>query len=113
MPQSFIRWAAAMATTAVLVAAASAPRIDAQTPGNRSARNQGKPNLSGIWQAVNEANWDIQAHEARPGPPQFGALFSEPAGLGVVDGNEIPYKPDALPKRKENFANRWTRDPEA
>jgi hypothetical protein len=113
MPQSFRRWAAAIATLALLVAAGSVPRIEAQAPGNRAARIQGKPNLSGIWQALNEANWDIQAHEARPGPPQFGALFSEPAGLGIVDGNEIPYKPDALAKRRENFANRWTRDPEA
>jgi hypothetical protein len=113
MPHSFTRWATAIATTALLVAAAYAPRIDAQAPGNRPARLQGKPNLSGIWQALNEANWDIQAHEARPGPPQFGAMFSEPAGLGIVDGNEIPYKPDALAKKKEHFANRWTRDPEA
>ncbi|MBI3046805.1 MAG: hypothetical protein HYY76_00685 [Acidobacteria bacterium] len=76
-------------------------------------RIQGRPNLSGIWQAMNEANWDIQAHEARPGPPQFGALFSEPAGVGVVDGNEIPYQPWALEKKQQNFANRWTEDPEA
>jgi hypothetical protein len=113
MPQSFTRSAATIAAMALLVAIASALRSDAQAPANRTARIQGKPNLSGIWQALNEANWDIQAHEARPGPPQFGAMFSEPAGLGIVDGNEIPYKPEALAKRRENFANRWTRDPEA
>ena len=28
----------------------------------------GKPNLNGIWQAMNTANWDIQDHAARPGP---------------------------------------------
>jgi hypothetical protein len=113
MPQNFRPWSAAIATTAVLIAAASVLRVDAQAPGDRPARIQGKPNLSGIWQALNEANWDLQAHEARPGPPQFGALFSEPAGIGVVDGNEIPYKAEALAKKKENFANRWTQDPEA
>ncbi len=95
----------------VIVAGVAAirPAGQAQTP----ARLEGRPNLSGIWQAMNEANWDIQAHEARPGPPQFGALFAEPAGLGVVEGNEIPYQPWALEKKKENFANRWTQDPEA
>src|SRR5437879_10415944 len=31
----------------------------------RTADN--KPNFSGIWQANNEAYWDLQAHEARAG----------------------------------------------
>jgi hypothetical protein len=26
----------------------------------------GKPDLNGIWQALNEANYDIEAHVARP-----------------------------------------------
>jgi hypothetical protein len=73
----------------------------------------GRPDINGIWQAVTTANWDIQDHPARPGPPQFGALFAAPAGQGVVVGNEIPYRPDALEKKKANFANRFTADPEA
>jgi hypothetical protein len=88
-------------------------RPHGQSAASAIPRLQGKPNLNGIWQSVNEANWDIQAHQARPGPAQYGALFSEPAGLGIVEGNEIPYKPEALAKKKENFANRWTLDPEA
>src|ERR1041384_2598141 len=111
MPHASTRQAAVMATAAAVVLATTA-WLYGQT-ATRPARIQGKPNLSGIWQAVNEANWDIQAHQARPGPPQFGALFSEPAGLGVVDGNEIPYKAEALVTKKQNFADRWTRDPEA
>lgn len=105
------RIAPALAGTAVL-AALLASSAAAQT-GSGPARLQGKPNLSGIWQAVNEANWDVEPHAARPGPPQFGALFSEPGGLGVVDGNEIPYQPWARAKQRENFASRWTADPEA
>jgi len=68
-----------------------------------------QPDLNGLWQALNEANWDIQAHAAQGGPPQFGALFSAPAGPGIVEGNELPYQPWALAKKKENFDNRFNR----
>lgn len=67
------------------------------------------PNLNGLWQSITEANWDIQAHPAQPGPPQFGALYAEPAGPGIVEGNEIPYQSWALAKKKENFDKRLTR----
>jgi hypothetical protein len=86
---------------------------DAVIAGQGSPLRDGKPDLSGIWQAVNSANWDLQAHAARPGPPQLGALLAAPAGLGVVEGNEIPYQPWAAAKKKENFEKRWTEDPEA
>src|SRR5215470_11041226 len=67
----------------------------------------GKPDLNGIWQAVNTANWDIQDHAARMGPVVgLGAAFSIPAGRGVVEGNEIPYLPVAAEKKKEN-AEKW------
>jgi hypothetical protein len=73
----------------------------------------GRPNLTGIWEAMNTANWDIQAHVARPGPVvALGAAFSVPPGLGVVEGNEIPYQPAAAAKKKENGENWLTRDPE-
>jgi hypothetical protein len=73
----------------------------------------GKPNLNGIWQANNTANWDLQDHAARQGPLlALGAAFSVPAGLGVVEGNEIPYQPWAAAKKKENFENWLTADPE-
>ena len=64
----------------------------------------GHPDLQGVWQAVNTAVWNIQDH-----PPELGI----PAGQGVVDGNEIPYKPEALERRDENRKNRLTADPEA
>jgi hypothetical protein len=73
----------------------------------------GRPNLTGIWQAMNTANWDIQAHVARAGPVvALGAAFSVAPGLGVVEGNEIPYQPWAAAKKKENGENWLTRDPE-
>src|SRR5215471_13181448 len=67
------------------------------------------PNLNGLWQALTEANWDIQVHGAQPGPPQFGALYAEPAGPGIVEGNEIPYQAWALAKKKDNFEKRFAR----
>ena len=101
------------AVAAGIFGALTAMPVDGQAPAGNVPRFQGKPNFNGIWQSITEANWDIQAHQARPGPAQFGALFAEPAGLGIVEGNEIPYQPAALEKKKQNFANRWTLDPEA
>src|SRR4029453_5630968 len=72
---------------------------DQQVP-SAAGRIQGKPNLTGLWQAMTEANWDIQRPRARPGPSQFGAMFSEPAGVGIVEGNEIPYQPAAAEQKK-------------
>src|SRR5271170_196267 len=87
----------------------------------------GKPDLNGIWQALNEANYDIEAHVARaalalrPGPYgpvpaapvlALGAVGSVPPGMGVVEGGELPYKPEAFVKRKQNRENWLTSDPE-
>src|SRR5215467_1996752 len=77
----------------------------------------GHPDLNGIWQANTEANYDLEAHMARPamalragpyGPVPaapvlaLGAVGSVPPGVGVVDGGTIPYKPEAAAKKKEN-----------
>jgi hypothetical protein len=102
--------------------------LAAQTPTYRAPRTDGgKPDLNGIWQALNEANYDLQAHIARPamalrlGPYgqipaapvlALGAVGAVPPGLGVVEGDEIPYLPQALAKKKENQENWLTSDPE-
>src|SRR5690242_8983 len=99
-----IRRGAGIAILAVLPVAA-------QSNGYKAPRLTGtaNPNLNGLWQSLTEANWDIQAHAAQPGPPQFGALFAQPAGPGIVEGNEIPYQPWALAKKKDNFEKRLVR----
>src|SRR5262249_53673780 len=64
----------------------------------------GHPDLNGIWQAFVTANWDIQDHDAQPGPyPELtGAYGAGGAGQSIVEGGEIPYQPSALAKKKEN-----------
>jgi len=87
----------------------------------------GKPDLNGIWQALNEANYDLEGHMARPamalrpGPHglvpaaavlSLGAVGAVPPGVGVVEGGGIPYKPEALAARKQNQEDWLNRDPE-
>jgi hypothetical protein len=43
----------------------SVTRTTAQS--QRVARIGGHPNFGGIWQALNEADWDLEAHNAYPG----------------------------------------------
>jgi len=99
-----------------------------QTSAYRAPRAEGgKPDLNGIWQVLNEANYDLEGHNARPalalrpgpyGPVPasqvlaLGAVGAVPPSLGVVEGGEIPYKPEALKQKQENQANWLTRDPE-
>ena len=73
----------------------------------------GKPDLNGIWQALNTANWNIQDHAAEAGPiAELGAAFSIPGGQGIVEGNEIPYQAWATKKKQENGQNWLKLDPE-
>src|SRR5262245_26856570 len=62
----------------------------------------GQPDLQGIWQVRNTASWDLQDHTGG---------YKIPAGLGVVEGGEIPYLPSALAQKKKNFENRLMEDP--
>src|SRR5262245_48517505 len=76
--------------------------VAGQEKGYKAPRLRGtqQPDLNGVYQALTTANWDIQAHGAEPGPvPSLGAWFAQPAGMGIVDGNEIPYQPSALKKK--------------
>src|ERR1041384_8877032 len=82
-------------------------------PGYKAPRLAGtqQPDLNGVWQALNSANYDIEPHAAAPSPfpALLGAIGAEPAGMGVVEGGKIPYQPWALAKKKENFEKRLAR----
>jgi len=106
----------AVASAAVTLAVSQVLRDQTagQAPGNAVVRTaDGRPDLNGIWQAVGTAHWNLQDHQARGGPVlELGATFAIPAGLGVVEGNEIPYQPWAAARQKENYDNWLARDPE-
>jgi len=95
--------ALAVATATAWLWAGAAQQAAAQ--GQRGALPRtadGKPDLSGIWQVVNTAHYDIEPHSAQEGVP---------GGLGVVEGDAIPYQPWAAEKKRENLQNRASLDP--
>ena len=73
----------------------------------------GKPDLSGIWQAMTSAHYDIEPHAASEGPHPglMGALSATPAGLGIVEGGRIPYNEQSLRVRDVNKASALENDP--
>src|SRR5690348_15411580 len=85
-------------------------------PGQRPATIGGHPNLNGIWQALNTAYWNLEAHSAQ-GLDDFwglGAIAAIPAGKSVIKGDgKIPYLPKALEQRDKNRAQWPASDPEA
>jgi len=117
-----------VATSAVIAAFSLEGPTAGQAPASQLPRRGNKPDLSGIWQANNTANWDLQTHTARPAVAQpgvypdvpvlaapvvaLGTIGWVPAGRGVVEGEEIPYLPTAAAKKKENFEHWLDRDPE-
>lgn len=92
--------AGAAAGLRVLAQAGAAGAAQA-APARRAAAPM--PDLQGIWQAVNAANVNLEAHSAGP---------DGPAGQSVVEGGVIPYQDWAIKKRQENHANRAKLDGE-
>ncbi len=111
LPGAFIAILLAGAVTLPIVAQRRGP-----APAARLDRIAGHPNLNGIWQAINTANWNLEGHSARPTAFwQLGAMFAVPPGQSVIVDNNgtIPYTPTGLEKRQENQAGWPTADPEA
>ena len=86
-----------------------------------------KPDLNGTWQVWSRANDDLEHHAAKaarvfqdgpvgPVPAKevlaLGSVGAVPAGIGVVVGGKIPYRPEAHQRKVENQKHWLTRDPE-
>jgi len=111
-----------------LALAVSSIRSTGQSTTRDARMADGHPNLNGIWQAMNTADWDLLAHNIRPAVSQpgvydnhpvlaapvlaLGSVGLVPPGPGVVEGNEIPYTPEAAAMKRDNGEHWLDRDPE-
>jgi len=120
-----IRFVATITLTALVFTACSQPPAAPQASAPAAAVPAsaaslptigGHPDLNGIWQTMNTAFWNLEAHNAQALDDfwQMGAIAAIPAGSSVITGNgKIPYLPEAAAKRDANRANWPAADPEA
>src|SRR5262245_39969038 len=86
-----------VAVVALALLVGVAQRTESQTTAAyRVPRTStGDPDLNGFWQALNTAHYNLESHTAEAGLstqfPELGALGAIPGGLGVVEGDAIPY----------------------
>ena len=103
-----------LTTTALLLGIGGAAQAQQL---QHAATVSGHPNLNGIWQALNTAYWNLEAHSVEGWGKDFwqlGAIAVTPAGPSMLKGSgKIPYLPDALKKRDENRSKWPEADPEA
>ena len=110
-----------IAGTSVMAQQASA-KATARAPARVSASGPatigGHPNINGVWQTMSGADFGLEPHSAQTSPGsqserELGAIAAVPAGLGVVQGDAIPYLPEAKKQRDANMAAGPGKDPEA
>lgn len=106
MRRAFLLAAAAallLPTSGVMAQQAASAHRTATSPASDIPRlANGRPDFSGIWETLSEADYDLEPHVGRR---------DAPPGPGVVEGGEIPYRPEALEQRRANFENRAEDDP--
>jgi hypothetical protein len=89
----------------ILAAFAAPPASAGERPAPTSdipRLANGKPDFSGIWQTLSEADYDLQPHAGRR---------DAPPSPGVIEGGNLPYLPGALAQRDQNYAARGIDDP--
>ncbi len=86
----------------LLAASVLASAVNAAADEKIPRLGNGKPDFSGIWQTTSAADYGLEPHANRK---------DAPPGVGIVEGNVIPYLPQALEQRKKNFEARATDDP--
>ena len=110
------------ALAAGLLMSCTATQSNAETDGIADR------NLTGTWQVLNRANFDLEAHPARhamqliqgphtplpdPRVVEMGAVGAVPAGRSMlIGGGSIPYTEEARMQRDANRENWIDRDPE-
>jgi hypothetical protein len=118
------KFAGALAAISLVAPGAALAQQPAKKPaasaksGVSSATIGGHPNLNGVWQVMNTANWDPRPHDAQQAPAAaelVGAIGAVPPGLGVLVGDtDIPYKDAAARAQYEsNKKSAPKADPEA
>ena len=94
---------AVLATLCFAAAAQKTERASSFVPARLA---DGKtPDFRGIWQARGTAYVNIEGHAGEKGVPAAASIIVDPP-----DG-KIPYKPEALARRDENYRTRATADP--
>lgn len=105
------------------------PGLSAAVQGADVPRSKdGKPDMNGIWQTMNEANWSLEMQSAqhapmlRQGPMgplaatdvlKLGAVIAVPPSMGFIKGGgEIPYNEAARAKRADLRKDWVNQDPE-
>ncbi|HKJ72586.1 MAG TPA: hypothetical protein VKA19_00590 [Alphaproteobacteria bacterium] len=109
------RWTGTALAMAMVAAVSVTPSALQAKDMKQPATIGGHPNLNGIWEVMNGADWNLEAHSATQLKDfwRLGAFGAIPAGQSVVEGGTIPYKPGAMKKREENEAGWPKSDPEA
>lgn len=100
----------------MLIICLALPAVGQPVQLERSGRIGGHPDFNGVWQAMNGANWNLEAHSAAALDEfwQLGAIAAVPAGPSLLQGGgKIPYLPEAQARRDANRAAWPAADPEA
>lgn len=101
--------AGVLSTLALIVSIADTAVADTDTIPRTA---DGRPDFSGIWQAMGNADWNIEPQAADHGPDyRFGAIGALRPSLGVVQGGPLPYTEEALSRRQANREDWLALDP--